>query len=202
MSNPAQVQATRQVAVIPTPACVRPRRAADDHAPVSVAQSLPEQRDAAVRRSTARDLLDAALAGVRLGCRDSQFLARLVHWDKRNAASVASLLTRAREAGREEGREAGREEGREDGGLAERQLEGVLAALSDAAAYRASGAAGADCWDCEIVPGGRCAYHARDTDRARAYAELAAALSGTAVPAELPKPREISGYRRRTPVAS
>jgi hypothetical protein len=190
MSNPAQVQATGKAVIVPTPACVRPRRAADDQSPVSVAPSLPGQRAAAVRRSTARELLDAALAGVRLGCRDSQFLTRLVHWDKRNAASVASLLTRAREAGREEG------------ALTRRQLEGVLAALSDAAAYRASGAAGLDCWDCEIVPGGRCAYHARDTDRALAYAELGAALAGTTVPAELPKPREISGYRRRTPVAS
>ena len=190
MSITAQVQASSKVAVVPTPACVRPRRAVHDQAPVSVAPSLPAQPDPAVRRSTARELLDAALAGVRLSCRDSQFLTRLVHWDKRNAAAVASLLTRARDAGREEG------------GLTERQLEGVLAALGDAAAYRASGLAGADCWDCEIVPGGRCAYHARDTERARAYAELAASLSGSTAPAELPKPREISGYRRRTPVAS
>lgn len=193
MSNPGQLPATK-VAVVPTPACVRPRRAPDNQAPVSVAPALPDQPDAAVRRSTARELLDTALAGVRLGWRDSQFLTRLVHWDKRNAASVASLLTRVREAGRDEGRQSG--------GLTERQLEGVLAALGDAAAYRASGAAGDDCWDCQIVPGGRCAYHARDTDRARAYAELAATLSGTTVPAELPKPREISGYRRQTSVAS
>jgi hypothetical protein len=194
MSNPGQLPATGKVAAVPTPACVRPRRAPDNEAPVSVASALPDQPDAAVRRSTARELLDAALTGVQLGCRDSQFLTRLVHWDKRNAASVASLLTRARETGRDEGREAG--------GLTQRQLEGVLAALGDAAAYRASGAAGDDCWDCQILPGARCAYHARDIDRARAYAELAATLSGTAVAAELPKPREISGYRRRTPVAS
>jgi hypothetical protein len=195
MSNPGQFPATTKVAVVPTPACVRPRRAPDNQASVSVAPALPDQPDAAVRRSTARELLDTALAGVRLGCRDSQFLTRLVHWDKRNAASVASLLTRVREAGRDEGRQSG--------GLTQRQLEGVLAALSDAAAYHASGAAGDDCWDCQIVPGGRCAYHARDTtDRARAYAELAATLSGTNVPAELPKPCEISGYRRQTSVAS
>jgi hypothetical protein len=190
MTIPAQMQAPGQVAAVPTPSCVRPRRAVGEQAPGTVTPSLATPHDAASRRSTARDVLEGALAGIRLGCRDSQFLARLVRWDKRNAASVASLLVRARETGREEG------------GLTPRQLEVVIAALGDAAIYRASGAAGMGCWDCEILPGGRCAYHARDNDRAGAYAELAAVLSGTTAEAELPKPRDIAGYRRRTPVAS
>jgi hypothetical protein len=125
-----------------------------------------------------------------LGCRDRQFLSRLVHWDKRNAASVASLLVRAREAGREEA------------GLTPRQREVIIAALGDATVYRASGVAGMGCWDCEIIPGGRCADHARDNDRARAYAELAAVLAGTGGETELAQPRDIAGYRRRAPVAS
>ena len=190
MTDPAQVQATGQVAVIPTPSCIRPRRVAGEQVPVTVTQSLVAGRDGGSRRSTAREVLEGALAGVRLSCRDSQFLARLVHWDKRNAASVASLLLRARQTGREEA------------GLPPRQLEGVIAALGDAAIYRSSGAAGLGCWDCENIPGGRCADHAKDNDRARAYAELATVLSGTTPQAELPMPRDIAGYRRRTPVAS
>ena len=68
-----------------------------------------------------------------------------MHWDKRNAAAVASLLERARQAGRDET------------GLTPRQREIIIAALDDAAIYRASGAAGSGCWDCEMMPGGRCA---------------------------------------------
>jgi hypothetical protein len=193
MTVPAQAQATGQVAVVPTPSCVRPRRALIEQAPMTVTPSLPalpDQAGTAARRASVREVLDSALAGIRLGCRDRQFLARLVHWDKRNAASVAALIVRAREAGREEA------------GLTPRQLEVVMAALGDAALYRSSGAAGMGCWDCEIVPGGRCAYHARDNDRADAYAELAADLSGTATQAELAQPQDIAGYRLRTPVAS
>jgi hypothetical protein len=190
MTDRAQLQVTGQVAVIPTPSCIRPRSAADDQAPVQVAPGLPAEGDAGSRRSAAREVLEGALRGVRLGGRDRQFLARLVHWDKRNAASVASLLVRVRQAGREEA------------GLTPRQREVVIAALHDAAIYRASGAAGMGCWDCEMIPGGRCAEHARDNDRAGAYAELAAMLSGTAAQPGLPEPRDISGYRRRTPVAS
>jgi hypothetical protein len=218
MTYPAQIQVPGQVAVIPTPSCIRPQRVVGEQIPATVAPALPTGRDAGSRRSTARDALEGALAGIRLGFRDNQFLARLVHWDKRNAASVASLLVRARQAGRAEG------------GLTPRQLEVVLAALGDAAIYRTSGAAGMDCWDCEIIPGGRCAYHAKDNDRARSYAELAAALSGPALsgPAlaeasvsgagvsgtglsgaattqaglPMPRPRHIAGYRRKTPVAS
>jgi hypothetical protein len=195
MTDPAQVQATGQVAVVPTPSCVRPRRAVVEQAPVTVTPSLPARPGTGSRRATVREKLEGALAGVRLGSRDSQFLTRLVHWDKRNAASVAALLVRAREAGREEA-------GLEEAGLTPRQLEVVMAALGDAALYRSSGAAGLGCWDCEIIPGGRCAYHVRDNDRATAYAELTAVLSGHATQAELPKPWDIAGYRRRTPVAS
>jgi hypothetical protein len=186
MIDPAQVQVT----AVPTPSCIRPRRAAGEQVPVAVPPTLRNDRAAAPRRSTARELLETALTGIRLGCRDSQFLSRLVHWDKRNAAAVASLLERARQAGREEG------------GLTPRQREVVIAALSDAAIYRASGAAEARCWDCEIIPGGgRCGDHAKDNDRARAYAELAAVLSGTSQ-AELLQPRDIVGYRLHAPVAS
>jgi hypothetical protein len=145
-------------------------------------------------RVTARSALYAALSGIRLGGRDRQFLTKLVHWDKRNAASVAALIWRARETGREEA------------ALTPRQLEVVLAALSDAAIYRAAGSAAVTCWDCENVPAGRCAEHAKDNDRAKAYAEVAAVLSGAARPSAgqdgLPQPRDIAGYRHRAPVAS
>jgi len=205
MTDPAQTQATAAVAVIPTPSSIRPGRAATKQAaseqgaatmPPGVAgiagvpvAGVADGRGRGSRRSV-RQLLDSALAGIRLGCRDSQFLSRLVHWDKRNAAAVASLLVRARQAGRDEA------------GLTPRQREIVIAALGDAAVYRASGAAGTGCWDCEMIPGSRCANHAKDNDRARAYAELAAVLSGRPTEAELPRPRDIAGYRSRTPVAS
>jgi hypothetical protein len=212
MTDPAHVQATAQVAVIPTPSCIAPRRAARGQAPVTATAGQGDAGAGAAgaggagtggagtggvgaggagsRRAAARGVLEEALAGVRLGCRDSSFLSRLVHWDKRNAASVASLLGRARQAGRDEA------------ALTPRQLEIVVAALDDAAIYRAAGLAGSGCWDCENIPGGRCADHARDYDRARAYAELAAVLSGTPAQPELPRPRDIAGYRHRTPVAS
>ena len=151
-----------------------------------------------VRRATVRDALDAALHGIRLGGRDRRFLGRLVHWDKREAAAVASLLWQARLAGRSEV------------ALSSRQLEIVLAALEDAASYRGSGAAAAGCWDCENIPGGRCADHARDADRARACTELAAqllsgqVLSGQGPAAAGPPPvtgemrlTDISGFRSR-----
>jgi hypothetical protein len=145
-------------------------------------------------RGTARELLARALGGIRLSGRDSQFVIRLAQWDKRSAASVAALMTRARQAGREEA------------GLTGRQRELVVAALHDAAAYRASGADGTGCWDCGNIPGGRCSFHARDNDRARAYAELAATLSGggplAGAKPGLPPLADIAGYRDRTPVAS
>ncbi|MGH3274605.1 MAG: hypothetical protein ACRDNZ_09865 [Streptosporangiaceae bacterium] len=217
MATPATVGAVAAgavaagaVAVGPTPACIRPRRVPVREVPVRevTAGEVTVGEQAAVtavtpRRSTARQMLEAALAGVRLGGRDRQFLARLVHWDKRSATAVASLLERAREAGWDAGRASA--------ALTHRQLELVVAALGDAAVYRASGTAAASCWDCELVPGGRCADHARDFDRAGAYTELARALS---VPSALPGtradlpwparglPTDLTDYRHRAPVAS
>ena len=169
-------------------------------------------------RVSARSALFAALSGVRLGTHDRQFLTRLVHWDKRNAASVASLVWRARQAGRAEG------------ALTPRQLEVVMSALSDAAAYRGSGRVTVSRWDFDLFPGdGRCGEQTGNSDRARAYAEVAAQLgemprpSGTAlvpVTAALPGPtheqerHDVGGespgglpgglarYRRRASVAS
>ena len=193
--------AVTAVAAIPTPACIQPRRVPVAVAPDLGSAALPGgicveglPAEAAPRRGTARQLLESALAGVRLGGRDRQFLARLVHWDKRNAASVASLLERAQEAGRDAGRA--------EAGLTPRQLELVVAALGDAAVYRASGAASTTCWDCEMVPGGRCADHTRDFDRASAYADLASALSAPRPPAARDCPRDLTTYRHRAPVAS
>jgi hypothetical protein len=75
--------------------------------------------------------------------------------------------------------------------------------------YRTSGAAAAGCWDCENIPGGRCADHAKDADRARACAELAvqlaagsAAGSAAATASDPQRPTDISGFRQRTSVAS
>jgi hypothetical protein len=145
------------------------------------------------RRATVRDALDAALHGIRLGGPDRRFLNRLVSWDKREAAAVASLLWQARMAGRCEV------------ALSSRQLEVVLAALDDAARYRISGGDAVGCWDCGNIPGGRCADHARDPDRARACAELAAQLgtgTGPAAAGSAPvtgelRLTEISGFRSR-----
>jgi len=221
-------RAASQTAIVPTPACIKPRRVAQPAAlPAAAAEAQPAAQISLAgtesSRVTMRAALYAALTGVRLSSKDRQFLSRLVHWDKRNAASIASLIWRARQAGREET------------ALTPRQLEIVLAALDDAAAYRISGNAADGCWDCEKIPGGRCGDHARDNDRARAYAEAAAVMaangviSGSAVRANTlfsgnavlsgssvrsgavlpgagqdgrPQPRKIGGYRRRTPVAS
>ena len=197
MTDPARGSAVRAVAV-PKPSAIRPRPLAMHPAagirpkPLAAPQqeTAPSQPMAASRRAAARDALGTVLAGVRLSCRDRQFLSRLVHWDKRNAASVTSLLWRARLAGREEA------------GLTPRQLEIVIAGLGDAAVYRASGADTVGCWDCANIPGGRCADHVRDADRARAYADLATLLASRASDPGLQQPAEIAGYRRMTPVAS
>jgi hypothetical protein len=159
-------------------------------------------------RATVRDELEAALTGAPLCARDRQFLSKLVHWDKRNAASVASLLRRARRAGRNEA------------ALTPVQLETVLAALEDAVVHRVAGVGTVGCWDCEKVRGGRCAEHSRDFERARDYADLAALLAaGATVPAAVAgdedglhpvhrvrtpfqRPTDISGYRRRAPIVS
>ena len=159
-------------------------------------------------RATVRDELDAALTGAPLSTRDRQFLSKLVHWDKRNAASVASLLRRARRAGRNEA------------ALTPVQLETVLAALEDAVVHRVAGVGTVGFWDCEKVRGGRCAEHSLDFERARDYAELAALLAASAtapaalagdegelrpahrVPTPIQRPTDISGYRRRAPIVS
>ncbi len=81
----------------PTPAALPRQRTAIQHdaaiqpEPTAIKPGggpVPLQRSAA-RRATVRDALDAALRGIKLSGRDRQFLSRLVHWDKRNAAAVA-----------------------------------------------------------------------------------------------------------------
>jgi len=190
---------TVNIAAVPSPPGARPGPAAVQPAsgPVQPVSGMAKPQRPGGCRATVRDALDAALHGIRLGGRDRQFLRRLVHWDKRNAAAVASLLVRARQAGRSEV------------ALSARQLEIVLTALEDAGRYRTSGAAAMGCWDCENIPGGRCADHARDADRARACAELAAQLAAGSAPGSaaaaaggLPRPTDISGFRQRTSVAS
>jgi hypothetical protein len=169
------------MAAVPRPPDVRSRSAAPQ--PGSGRAQL--QRPGA-RRATVRDALDAALRGIRLGGRDRRFLGRLVNWDKREAAAVASLLWQARLAGRSEV------------ALSSRQLEVVFAALEDAVRYRTSGADAIGCWDCENIPGGRCADHARDADRARACLELAAQLASCPVTAG---PPDVAGELRLTDIS-
>jgi hypothetical protein len=178
------------VSAAPRPPAPRPGE------PVQASAGAVQLEQPPACRATVRDALDAALNGIRLAGRDQHFLRRLIHWDKRNAAAVASLLWRVRQAGRTEA------------SLSPRQLEIVLTALADAGVHRTSGAAATGCWDCQNIPGGRCADHARDAERARACAELAAQLAagvtGPAgpVPGNLKRPTDISGFRRRTSVAS
>jgi hypothetical protein len=138
MSDCAQGSETGNIAAVPSPPEARsgPAPVLPSDGPVHPVQApvRPQRPDGC--RATVRDALDAALYGIRLGGRDRQFLRRLVHWDKRNAACVASLLLRARQAGRSEV------------ALSARQLEIVLTALEDAGLYRTSGAAAVGCWDC------------------------------------------------------
>jgi hypothetical protein len=141
-------------------------------------------------RAAARAALDAALSGVELTGIDRRFLARLSQWDKRNATTVASLILRARQSGRAEA------------GLSRRQLDTVIDALMDAFAYRTSGAAAAGCWDCANRPSGLCGEHAKDADRARAFADLVASLAGAVAPIPLPRLGADLEFRHRTPVAS
>jgi hypothetical protein len=156
----------------------------------SPASQVPRQGSGS-RRASVREALDAALAGATLSGRDRQFLTMLIKWDKRNAASVVALLWRARMAGRAEA------------ALTGRQLGIVLRALTDAAAYRESGAASIGCWDCENIPGGRCAEHSNDPDLAQACIELASVLAaGNGTAGELPQPAEIAGQRQYSTVAS
>lgn len=154
MIDPARGNAASSGTAIPSPLSIRPR-------PQAMADS---------GRATARAVLDDALSGLELTPVDRRFIARLSQWDKRTATTVASLIGRARQAGRCEA-------------LTVEQLGTVLDALMDAYAYRTSGAASAGCWDCAKRASGLCADHARDAGRAHAFAELAAALAGTVSPA-------------------
>src|SRR6202034_4239226 len=126
MRDRVQGSENTNVTAVPGPPAMRSRRAA-----VQPGSSPVQLQRPSACRAPVRDALDAALRGVRLGGRDRNFLRRLVHWDKRNAAAVASLLWRARQAGRIEA------------SLSGRQLEVVLTALEDAGVYRNSPAAAA-----------------------------------------------------------
>ena len=175
MTDLAQGHAGRLTAAIARPTDIRP------HAVTATSGSS---------RATARAALDAALSGVELSAADQRFLSRLGQWDKRSAASVAALLLRARQSGREEA------------ALGGRQLEHIVSALLDALAYRTSGAASAACWDCANLSSGLCAEHAKDADRAGTYADLISVLTGSRPPTELPHMGAVAPFRRRTPVAS
>lgn len=230
-----------QPKAVPTPSCMKSRAATarpaepagvfsvpaarqSEPGPADPARGAPDQTVTATQlaaagaaavgaaaagsgRANVRAAIHAALCGVRLSMRDRQFLGRLVNWDKRNAVSVASLLWRAREAGREEA------------GLSPEQRGIVLAALTDAAIYRASGRASAFCWECEMVPGSKCQEHTGDGERALAYTQVARMLAaqaappgaadgdarGKEVPGSAVNAAELSSladYRRRAQVAS
>jgi hypothetical protein len=149
-------------------------------------------------RAAARASLEDALAGVELSAADRRFLARLIGWDKRTAASIASLLRRARQSGRHEA------------ALSPKELETVLAALTDAFAFRTSGSSAAGCWDCADLASGLCAEHEKDAGRAHAFAELATALSSRKPPSArkaqdgrapvIPLPTQADCAARRRPL--
>ncbi|MHB1593197.1 MAG: hypothetical protein ACYCO9_12955 [Streptosporangiaceae bacterium] len=140
-------------------------------------------------RGAARVALDSALGGVDLSPAEQRFVARLCQWDKRNAAAVTSLITKARQTGRAEAE------------ITLRQREIVLAALMDAFTYRTSGAAADGCWECANRASGLCAEHAKDADRARAFADVATALCRAIAPASIAR-IDSADFRRRTAVAS
>jgi len=87
MTDLAQARQARPDRRAPSPASMRPRR------PGAAAASS---------RASARAALDDALSGVELSPVDRRFLVRLSQWDKRSAASVAALISRARESERAE----------------------------------------------------------------------------------------------------
>ncbi|HEX6932917.1 MAG TPA: hypothetical protein VF162_12290 [Streptosporangiaceae bacterium] len=174
MTDLARGQAASTGTANPSPLNIRPR---------------PRAAAADSGRATARAVLDGALSGVELTGADRRFLARLSQWDKRNATTLASLIARARQAGRCEA-------------LPPAQLDTLLAALMDAFAYRTSGAASAGCWDCASQAGGLCAEHAADACRAHEFAELAAVLAGEASPVTVPAFAPVAGFRHEAAVAS
>lgn len=178
MTDLTQGQDARSGAVIASPSSMRSMR------------GRPRVASADSGRSTARAVLDGALSGIELTGVDRRFLSRLCQWDKRTATELASLVARARQRGRGEA------------GLAPEQIEVMLAALMDAFAYRTSGAASAGCWECASRTSGLCPEHARDADRARGFADLAAALSCDVTPATLARLDAVRGYQRQAAVAS
>jgi hypothetical protein len=184
MNNPTE----ERIAPSAAEAARRPAPQSSLHGPP--ARSVPPHQ-AGSGGADVRDALDAALNGAALCGRDRQFLGRLVKWDKRNASSVVSLIWRARLAGRAEA------------ALTAHQLDVVLGALSDAAAYRDSGADSLGCWACDNVPDGRCSEHVKDLDRARACTELAAVLASAAIsPGDIPQQGDTASYDRFATVAS
>jgi hypothetical protein len=100
-----------------------------------------------------------AAAGVQLSAYDHRILVWLTGWEPTTCAVIAGLITRAHAS-------AG------SAPLTEAQRCTALAALADAATYRAAGA-DARCEDCMAHPAGCCDSHADDLDRASAYRELA-----------------------------
>jgi hypothetical protein len=166
----------------------------------------PEPDSGSASASAGTDLsggLGAALAGAGLAGQDRQFIDRLVKRDQQTAASLVSVLWKARIAGRAEA------------ALKPQELETVIGALKDAARYRESGADTMGCRDCENVPGGRCQEHSKDYDKAQACTDLARSLTAARAAigkgaagkataprtgAGLPQPRGDAGYAR--PVAS
>ena len=203
--SPAGNQANVRAGVSAVPA---PRAGTDGGRPVTAASGLvtgvgagadhgvdagsDDAADAGIGsgRVSARAALYEALHGVDLNGADQRFLSRLCQWDKRNANAVASLLRQARQRGEVEG------------GLTPEQLEVVLRALTDAFAYRTSGAAAAACWDCASRPSGVCADHAQDLERARSFAAVLGALSGKVPPTPMTRLGAMTGLRRCRPVAS
>lgn len=174
MSDPAQGQAARPHRPVPAPARLGRRPSA----------AAPESG-----RAAAKAALDSALSGVDLTSSEQRFIARLCQWDKRNAAAVTALITRARQTGRDEAE------------MTPRQREIVLAALMDAFTYRTSGAAADGCWECANRASGLCAEHSQDADRARAFADVATALCQVIAPASISR-IDSADFRRRAAVAS
>lgn len=179
MTDLARGHAARPGSVIPSPA---------NPSPASIHPRRATAADSG--RATARAVLDDALSGVVLTASERRFLDRLSQWDKRNATTVAALVSRARQSGRPVP------------GLTPEQREIVLFALTDAIAYRTSGAASAGCWDCASRCSGLCAEHARDADRARGFADLAALLSGQVAGEALPCLGPVPDFRQEAAVAS
>jgi hypothetical protein len=108
-------------------------------------------------------LMDAcADAGVAVGAYDSRILGWLAQWEPQTCAVVAGLITRARQA-------AGIV-------LDPVELECVLDALADAAAYRKR-QAGEACADCDAAADEHlCPDHLADYDAADCYDDLAELL--------------------------